>query len=170
MYTNCAVRFLICLMVISLTSCHLDLTNLFGNKKNDGTYPNVNAALWPYFKRFEDAGSDRSISIDLQDALITGVISDIPTNHVLGQCSYSSSDPKKLTIDQPFWNTASDLYKEFVIFHELGHCYLGRLHDESKDAQGFCNSIMRSGLDDCRDNYTSLTRKKYLDELFFEKN
>ncbi|MEP7320914.1 MAG: hypothetical protein ABI761_03305 [Saprospiraceae bacterium] len=155
-------------IAFSLSDCRKDISNLVGDEPTEGTYPNVNEALWPFFMRFENEASLRNISVDLRDARITGVISDIPTNHVLGQCSYSSAEPKKLTIDLPFWNTSSDLGKEFVIFHELGHCYLGRLHDESKDSQGICKSIMRSGLEDCRDNYTSLTRKKYLDELFLE--
>lgn len=153
---------------LSFSDCRKDISNLVGDQPAAGTYPNVNEALWPYFKRFENEAALRNISVDLRDAKITGVISDIPSNHVLGQCSYSSADPKKLTIDLPFWNTSSDLSKEFVIFHELGHCYLGRLHDESKDSKGICLSIMRSGLEDCRDNYTRLTRKKYLDELFYQ--
>lgn len=123
-------------------------------------------ALWPYFKRFENEAAIRNIRVDLQGANITGFISDIPTELIQGLCSHNSSAPKKVTVDLPFWNRASDQSKEFVIFHELGHCYLGRSHDESKDSQGFCLSIMRSSQEDCRDNYTELTRKKYLDELF----
>lgn len=162
------VLFLLSVLSIDfgLLSCHVEVTNLLGNKK-DGTYNNVDPALWPYFKRFEDEGAKRNMPMDLNDARITGVISDIPTSHVLGQCSYSTDNPKKLTIDQPFWSSASDLFKEFVVFHELGHCYLGRLHDESMDAGGVCVSIMRSGTGTCRDNYTAVTRKAYLDELFF---
>ncbi|MEO5583647.1 MAG: hypothetical protein ABIR66_13230 [Saprospiraceae bacterium] len=161
------IVYLLCL-VFSLSDCRKEISNLVDEEPAEGIYPNVNEALWPYFKRFEIEASIRNISIDLREERISGVISDIPINHVLGQCSYSSAESKKLTIDLPFWNTSSNLGKEFVIFHELGHCSLGRLHDETKDKQGICQSIMRSGLEECRDNYTSLTRKMYLDELFLE--
>ncbi|MEP7320913.1 MAG: hypothetical protein ABI761_03300 [Saprospiraceae bacterium] len=150
----------------SFVGCIKESLNFVGEMAAPGAYPNVDMALWPYFKRFEDEAALRDINVDLQNAHITGFISDIPTEHVQGLCSHSSSDPKKVTVDLPFWDRASDQSREFVIFHELGHCYLGRSHDESKDSDGFCLSIMRSSQEDCRDNYTEFTRKKYLDELF----
>lgn len=128
----------------------------------------VDVALKPYFVRFDKEAKARGIVVDLSSHPLTGIISDIPTTRVIGQCSYSNDTPYKVTIDKPFWSKASDLGKEFVIFHELGHCVLGRPHDESVDNRGFCLSIMRSGTGTCRDNYSSITRKRLLDELFSE--
>lgn len=152
------------------TSCQLDLNDIFGNDTINDEFPNVDQALWPYFQRFEEEAANRNIEADLNDAYITGLISDISTSHVLGQCSYSPSNPHQVTIDKPFWNQASDLAKEFVVFHELGHCYLGRLHDESKDARGVCLSMMRSGTGDCRDDYNATTRVALINELFDDKD
>jgi hypothetical protein len=56
-----------------------------------------------------------------------------------------------------------------VVFHELGHCYLGRGHSEETHPNGVCKSIMRSGNGGCFDNYNSTTREAYLDELFSGK-
>ena len=56
--------------------------------------------------------------------------------------------------------------KEFYIFHELGHCYLRRVHDDSKDKEGNCLSIMHSSVDACKFVYNGNTRSEYLDELF----
>lgn len=153
--------------MIHLNSCVID--DLFSNtteKEGELSFANVQTELWPYFKRFEEEAARRGYTIDLQDANITGVISDISTNHVIGQCTYNSREPEKVTIDKPFWDKASDLGKEFVVFHELGHCYLGRNHDESVDARGICLSIMRSGTGTCRDSYNTTTRKALIDELF----
>ncbi len=63
---------------------------------------------------------------------------------------------------------SSELYRfrEFVVFHELGHCDLGRDHRDEAFDNGVCVSIMRSGLGDCRDYYHPRTREGYLDELF----
>ncbi len=149
-----------------LSSCNDELADFFGSSQEEGTFPNVDKALWPHFEKFEQEADLRGLKIDLADAVITGYISDISTNHVLGQCSYSNIDPYKVTIDKPFWDNASELAREFVVFHELGHCYLGRLHDESTGFRGVCESIMRSGTGACKDNYNISTRSKYLDELF----
>ncbi|MDZ4708636.1 MAG: hypothetical protein SH818_09585 [Saprospiraceae bacterium] len=157
-------------MGLVTAGCQLDLDDIFGNNSINEEFPNVDKALWPYFHRFEEEAATRSIDVDLNEAYITGLISDISTTHVLGQCSYSSNNPHQVTIDKPFWNTASDLAKEFVVFHELGHCYLARLHDESKDSKGVCLSMMRSGTGDCRDNYNTTTRAVLINELFGEKD
>ncbi len=158
------------LTLLSMTACRADIGSVFGSSSNDGSYPNVDKALWPYFERFEVEGAKRGLTVYLKDASITGVISDISAEHVIGQCSYSNQDPHKVTIDLPFWNSTSDLGKEFVVFHELGHCYLGRLHDESTDSRGICLSIMRSGTGTCRDMYSTTSREKLIDELFEDKN
>ena len=150
-----------------LVSCQVELDHFFGNQ-NEGTYPDVDEALWPYFQRFEAEAAARGLTVDLADAYITGHISDIPTNQVIGQCSYSTNDPHRVTIDKPFWDQASDLAREFVVFHELGHCYLARVHDESMDARGICLSIMRSGTGACRDLYNAGTRGGLIQELFSE--
>lgn len=158
------------LLGLMTVSCQVELGDLFNNNSTNDEFPNVDEALWPYFQRFEKEAALRNIDADLNDAYITGLISDISTSHVLGQCSYSSNNPHQVTIDKPFWNQASDLAKEFVVFHELGHCYLGRLHDESKDSKGYCLSIMRSGTGDCRDSYSATTRAALINELFEDKN
>jgi len=71
-----------------------------------------------------------------------------------------------VTVDRDFWLNSNGNFQEFIVFHELGHCFLHRGHREDSDAQGACISIMRSGLEDCQDNYNLLTREQYIDELF----
>lgn len=134
------------------------------------SYPGVDRDLWLYFQRFEEEGNKRGMDIDLIASKITGIISDIEQEHVAGLCNYSSNAPEHVTIDTDFWASASDLYKEFVVYHELGHCYLVRGHREAAHADGTCKSLMRSGLEDCKDNYNSVSRADYLDELFDPNN
>jgi len=52
-----------------------------------------------------------------------------------------------------------------LVFHELGHCSLNLGHQEDK-VGGICQSIMRSGLGGCVDNYNATNRSDYLDDLF----
>ncbi|MEL6864757.1 MAG: hypothetical protein AAFP19_10070 [Bacteroidota bacterium] len=136
------------------------------SSNSSGTYAGVDESLWPYFQRFEQEGRERGLDININDLGITGEISVIGEGHVAGQCTYSSHHPNHVTIDEEFWERASDLYREFVIFHELGHCYLFRDHRETATANGRCISIMRSGLGDCQDYYLPTTRDIYIDELF----
>ena len=129
-------------------------------------YPNVDERLWIYFERFEQEGERRGYTRDLRAARITGMIQTISDDGVAGSCSYSSINPNHVTIDLEFWNRASDRAREFVVFHELGHCDLARGHREDANAVGLCLSIMRSGLGDCRDAYSTINRPDYIDELF----
>ena len=72
----------------------------------------------------------------------------------------------------------NDFQKEALIFHELGHCFLGRYHDESllpnndpksmmvkDDISVYSPCVYAFGDDDC--NFT-FKRTYYLDELFNE--
>ena len=135
---------------------------------NDKSYINVPEALWDYFHRFEDEAQERGFQIDLNALNISAEIIEIDEDGVAGSCSYGTNHPNHIIIDLTFWNQTSDLFKEMIIFHELGHCSLFRGHREDSYSDGTCVSIMRSGLGDCLDNYRVITREKYLDELFEE--
>ncbi len=129
-------------------------------------FPGVAPALWPYFIRFEDEGRARGIDVNLKASGITAKIEQIVEQEIAGVCHFNPREPNDLVIDQQFWTRARDLFREFVVFHELGHCFLFRDHKEDQSADRTCVSVMRSGNGDCRDNYTLGTRTAYLDELF----
>ena len=134
------------------------------------TYPGVDEALWPHFRAFEEAASDRGISIDLAATTIRGTIEEIAEDNIAGTCSYGGRQVHRdVVIDQSFWRRANNLYREYIVFHELGHCYLFRDHYEACLANRTYASLMRSGNGDCRDNYNASTRSFYLDELFEQK-
>ena len=131
-------------------------------------YDNIDEELWEYFSIFETEGEKRGKSIDLKLENLIGDISEIKEVGVAGTCQYGRYISNHVTIDKSFWNRAGYLSREFVVFHELGHCVLNRDHDESKDANGRCLSLMRSGTGDCIDAYNSTNRAYYLNELFSE--
>jgi len=128
---------------------------------------NVDERLQIYFERFENEARARDIDIDLNETTVTASVEPIEGDGVAGQCFRPNVLTNDITIDETFLNSnASDLLKELVIFHELGHCFLQREHREDAYPTGACISIMRSGVEDCRDNYTSAFRATYIDELF----
>lgn len=129
-------------------------------------YPGVDRDLWIYFQRFEEAGKERGVNIDLIERGITGEVTAISHAHVVGLCNHNTNEPNHVIIDENFWTRSSTLKKELIIFHELGHCYLTLGHNDNKNNDGTCSSIMRSGTGGCIDMYNSGNRDTYLDELF----
>lgn len=133
---------------------------------SEKSYANVDRELWPYFHAFEKAAISRGFTIDLSKTNIFGTIEDIDNQNVAGTCSYGGrSNYKDVIIDKTFWNQARNLNREYIVFHELGHCYLFRDHHEACFVNNTYVSMMRSGTGFCRDNYSSQTRDYYLDEL-----
>jgi len=125
----------------------------------------VEEALTPYFERFVAEGKLRGLDIDLVEKRIEGFLINIEADNVVGQCTYSATSTRQVNIDSAYWNSATDLEKEFVVFHELGHCYLERTHADTQENRN-CTSIMHSGTSGCRFNYNVSSRATYLDELF----
>lgn len=132
-------------------------------KENDAL---VEAEIEVYFIRFADEAALRNIEIDFSELQIDGYFSEINEVGVVGQCQTFSDDSKDLVIEIEYWQGLKDLEKEFLIFHELGHCVLARSHLNTQDENGFCSSMMQSGSGECIDNYNAETRATYLDELF----
>lgn len=125
----------------------------------------VDPAISVYFELFELEAAKRGLSADLSAAKISAQFVSTPQN-IVGQCAQFESGAKVIYIDRDYWARASTNEQEFVVFHELGHCFLGRAHDDEANSDGRCKSMMNSGTSQCRFNYSLTTRPDYLDELF----
>jgi len=126
----------------------------------------VDARLIPYFEAFEYEAALRGVQVDYQRLPIIGFVRSIQEDDIAGTCSYNGHNPNTVTIDLEYWNAASPLRREMVVFHELGHCVLGRGHLETAFANGICATVMNSGTSGCFVAYNSQNRDYYLDELF----
>ncbi len=125
---------------------------------------NIDAAIEMYVRRFQTEADTRGVEVDFEN--LTANLSDIDREDVAGQCISYTDGSREVVIDKSVWDRSGDLIREFIVFHELGHCILDRAHDESQNTNGTCASIMHSGTSNCRFNYSELTRSGYLDELF----
>jgi len=121
--------------------------------------------LQVYFDRFRDEAALRGIVVDFDSAFVAGMITNLEGN-ISGQCQFNTVEPDRVLIDKAYWSNATDFEKEFIVFHELGHCYLNRQHLDLKNDRGICMSIMHSGETGCNNAYGPLTRTQYLNELF----
>ncbi len=163
-FENLRIAILGILLITIFSNCKKDEPIVL--EPEERVFPKVDERLWHLFEAFEIEAAKRGVEVDLVKEGIVGEIKAIPETHVAGQCSYSQNTPGKVTIDKDFFINSNGNFQEFIIFHELGHCHLHRGHREDANAQGVCVSLMRSGVEDCRDNYNTLTRKQYIDELF----
>ena len=127
---------------------------------------NLDEELVPYFISFSEEAAKRGIDFDWREDGVEGFIGNTSEDNILGQCVHDSSNPNSVIINHSFWNNSSNFDKEFIVFHELGHCFLNRSHFDEVDEDGVCTSIMNSGSKTCRSNYSDDTRDEYLDELF----
>lgn len=125
----------------------------------------VEAQLLPYFQSFQVEAAARGKTIDYSVKDLEGRIEPLEGN-AIGQCRSNSLLPDEVIIDEDYWSNASELQREFVVFHELGHCMLDRSHDNTANVNGRCISMMNSGEGGCRSVYNAVTRSAYLDELF----
>jgi len=128
------------------------------------TYPDVSPELCPFFQSFEKEAAKRGLIVDLKNAGVKARFTKI-NGSVVGICSRNAVN--EILIDQNFWDRSSHLSKELIVFHELGHCYLNKVHNNLVAANGTCGSIMRNG-NSCIDYYTEKTRVGLLNKFFSE--
>jgi hypothetical protein len=126
----------------------------------------INPELKPYFDSFKTEARKRGIDFDPYRAKISTEIVNIAGTNVIAQCKKYTGQSSIISVDIAYWSEATEMDKEFYLYHELGHCFLKRNHLDAKDSDGNCISIMHSSKDVCRFYYNKLSRDVYLDELF----
>jgi len=126
----------------------------------------TDAELQPYFQIFANEAAKRGFNVDYEAERIEGLLQNIRIADVLGQCFRNDEKPRKVIIDIDIWNDSDEAKKQFLIFHELGHCFLDRGHRDDKIGDE-CVSIMHSNTQLCPDfRLNDDNREGYLDELF----
>ena len=153
------------LSIVFISSCQDDLVV---QDIVETTNANIPSVLIPYFENFKAKALEYNVVVDYEAANVTAEIKLIDEGSVAGSCTTNGHNYRHITIDHLFWNQAPHLLKEMVIFHELGHCILGRGHKEDSFSNGICRSIMRSGLGTCKDAYITENRDYFIQELFSE--
>ncbi len=157
----------------------MSLILLLGCSKEPDFEPEYNVPdnIQPIVSRFLQEAAQRGFSYEISN-LIVRYDAELPAPFC-GQCNSSDLNPriqKIISINQNLqcWFSAEEF--EALIFHELGHCFLGRLHDNSLLPNGDPKSLMMEsnfsvyspciypiGDEPC--NFL-FKRPYYLDELF----
>jgi len=108
------------------------------------------AEFTPYLEEFAARGYPTNISIEFGETA------------AIATCERPFLGNRHIVVSQ-FWKRIPAYVQEFVILHELGHCILGRPHDDSKP------SIMNSDIAAITEEETrGEFRQVLLAELFGE--
>lgn len=89
---------------------------------------------------------------------------DLPNKGERGICEKSPLSTPTITIDRATWAKQTQLQREKVLYHELGHCVLDRDHNETRDDYNQPISIMAQGEIDS--GHYIEAHQNYMDELF----
>ncbi|MEM7369708.1 MAG: hypothetical protein AAF587_13980 [Bacteroidota bacterium] len=124
----------------------------------------IDETFVPYVDRFFEEAQMRGLDLKKEDFSFSMEFGSIA--HAAGICRYATNE---MTINPNHWNDRNEIGKEYLVFHELGHCILDRRHENVILDHGECKSIMK-GTEDGRRCLRSLVsdiwRSYYVDELF----
>ena len=141
---------------------------------NDQHSYNVPTDVSKYVLQFESEAAKRNKNFDFSTSGLIIEFTDLKDN-TAGLCHYEQ--PIRIEIDSIYWNAigktaGAELMRENLIFHELGHGFLKRPHNNDVLENGDWKSIMCGGEKvnnrSWNINYRGLRREYYLDELFNE--
>jgi hypothetical protein len=107
--------------------------------------PIVDNELQPYLEDFEILIGENKHKHKLKK--VTMVFADLnkglkpkDKKRTLGQCEGMFEETTKIEIDIEYWKDATQLSKQFTVFHELGHCICTQGHTEIRE--GFWNGML----------------------------
>jgi len=152
--------FYILISALIITACNSGEENLIVVENY------IEVDLQQYFDSFKVEAAKFGISVDYQAQRVDGYIRNINDRGVAGQCQTFEGGLSAVIISPSYWNSIEGLQREFLVYHELGHCILARDHLDEPNADGTCKSLMSSGSEDCFLNYNNRTKEEYLEELF----
>lgn len=124
----------------------------------DDDYRRIDTGLRPFLKEFIKEAELRGVQIDTSNLKLTF------SGHISGGAQGRTwYDTHSIMIDSTSsdWGDASTT----LVFHELGHLYLRREHDNG-EINGHLKSIMNGPYSPIFEGEKAYRRKYYVDELF----
>jgi hypothetical protein len=92
----------------------------------------VDSQFSPYVDAFMSAKGDSTGVTQMRLATISIKFGEVEEKGALGQCHATPFTDPVITVDPDKWNELNDTERTILVFHELGHCELGRNHLEGK--------------------------------------
>lgn len=153
------MRFLILIAILFTSCCRFVHEPVF----------NVDSELLPYLSEFEQLSAREKKPLGRTQDLVMVFVDSFKEIEVLGKCTIGA--PYMITpvvrISREHWEYLTDMAKEQLVYHELGHCLLYRGHTETYttiDGKRIPKSVMISY--EISDNTYTTNRAYYIHELF----
>lgn len=118
------------LVAVIFASCSILLTQACAQKEGHESVLSIQEPFVSFVAEFERVSAQQGQAVAISDLIVE--FGDTPSLNETGVCIWSSDDTPRVVINQAIWNTLNDDDREEVIFHELGHCILQRLHQNSR--------------------------------------
>ena len=134
-------------------------------------------AFQPYVDAFLTEANERGIPIDFSDTGLSLQFNTLPMG-TAAQCQEIGDDRRgshEILFDENLWAIAAPQRKEFLVFHELGHCELARAHQNDQFPNGEWRSMMQGAIQNAPLSdknqgrpvvFYGYRKEYYLDELF----
>jgi hypothetical protein len=117
------ITFLFVALAVSASAC--------GQKEKDHeAFLQIDASFQNYVSNFEQASAEEGTPLQITD-LILG-FGPTPSLNETGVCEWAENETPRITINARIWGTLNDYDRQEVIFHELGHCVLRRIHQNTE--------------------------------------
>lgn len=126
----------------------------------------VDPALEPYVISFYSEASNKGKHIQHYSLVVTmDTKGDLQSKGYAGICHLKQGEHPWVEINQVYWNSADTQHRQQVVYHELGHCLLGRAHKSNRSIDGTIKSLM---FPDTSLNTNMLIKyhEEYVNELF----
>jgi len=107
------------------------------------------------------AGASQGVTVDMSDFNV--IMAERLPGTVVGLCVPQENI---VLVNKQYWDTADAIHREALVWHELGHCKLNRIH-VTDTAFGHAVSLMYPAINSVDDEeWYKAHRKEYIEELF----
>ncbi|QJW91029.1 hypothetical protein HNV11_17435 [Spirosoma taeanense] len=130
-----AASLLVCLGLLVLSECQ-------PREQPEPVQYNVPAEVEPYILSFRNEAAKRSYPVSTANLIVS--FGALPHTDECGQCQLQSGKTPRITLSTAAscWQQLSANERECLVFHELGHCLLSRIHKTDRFPDGTYVSLM----------------------------
>jgi hypothetical protein len=93
-----------------------------------------------YVQAFQEAGASQGKEIKINDLVMQ--FSDISNTEEAGDCQFTEGETPVININSQDWGAMDEGKRTALVFHELGHCILHRVHRPGTNDEGIPVSVM----------------------------
>jgi hypothetical protein len=157
------------LLLVAGAACTFALSACGSAQSGSQTHTSVvsvEAQFQPMVDAFTAEAQAQGNPVVITDLIVQSV-QDLPSTDEMGVCSQGAGTTPTIQISQPLWDSLDANGQQELLFHELGHCVLNRVHETSEN-NGVPVSVM-SPVFLGSDLYDA-NRTQYMHELFTGTN